>query len=78
MSKQCELHWWLVSYSYYTSTTNGCGNFTYGTNKNVFSHANHEYAKDRIGKNLGHVDFVLTSVSYLGEMTSEEALGENK
>ena len=78
MSEQVKLYWWLVSYNYCTQSGNGFGNFTYGTNKNVFSHLSHEYAKYRISKNLGHVDFVLASVSYLGEMTSEEALGENK
>ena len=70
-----KLHWWLVSYTYFTE--NGCqgfGNYTQGTDSHTFGNSQLEYARNRSSE-LADAKTALTSVSYLGEMTREVALG---
>ena len=70
-----KLHWWLVSYTYFTENDGrGFGNFTQGTDSHTFGHSQLEYARNRSSE-LVDAKTALTSVSYLGEMTREVALG---
>ena len=70
-----KLHWWLVSYTYFTE--NGgqrFGSYTQGTDSHTFGYSQLEYARNKSSELVG-VKVALTSVSYLGEMTKEVALG---
>ena len=72
-----KYHWWLVSYAWFKGGKQGYGNYTHGTTLKVFNNGAHQYAKERIEKTVNTYGFVLTSVSYLGEMTKLEATGES-
>lgn len=72
-----KYHWWLVSYAWTIDGKYGYGNYTHGTTLKMFDHGAHEHAKERIDKFVNTSEFVLTSVSYLGEMTELEAIGED-
>lgn len=75
-SAEEKWHWWLVSYTYFLPLGgHGCGTHTQGTNQKVFNRDSMSYALKR-GKNVTGHEVVITSLSYLGEMTKEEALGE--
>ena len=69
-----KLHWWLVSYTYFQKGGQGFGNFTQGTDSHTFGYSQLEYARKRSSE-LADEKTALTSVSYLGEMTREVALG---
>ena len=70
-----KLHWWLVSYTYFTEGGGqGFGNYIQGANSNTFGYSQLEYARKRSSE-LVDKKTALTSVSYLGEMTKEIALG---
>ena len=71
-----KFHWWLVSYVYFTKEGGqGFGNYTQGTSSTTFGHSQLEYARKRSSE-LVDAKTALTSVSYLGDMTKEEALGD--
>ena len=72
---ELRLHWWLVSYTYFTSNGGqGFGNYVQGTQFNFFNNDTLMYAICNATKEVG-TQVVLTSISYLGEMTKEQALG---
>lgn len=72
-----KYHWWLVSYAWFGADgKQGFGNYTHGTTLKMFDNGAHEYAKERIKRGVNTSEFVLTSVSYLGEMTKLVATGE--
>ena len=71
-----KYHWWLVSYAWFKDGSYGYGNYTHGTTLKMFDNEAHNFAKERIEKTVNTHEFVLTSVSYLGEMTKLEATGE--
>ena len=75
-AEEYKYHWWLVSYAWFKGGKQGYGNYTHGTTLKVFNNGAHQYAKERIEKTVNTYEFVLTSVSYLGEMTKLEATGE--
>lgn len=69
-------HWWLVCYAYFSKEGGqGFGNYMQGTTSTTFGYSQLEYARKRSSE-LVDAKTALTSVSYLGEMTKEEALGE--
>ena len=71
-----KLHWWLVSYAYFPENGGqGIGSYTQGTDSHTFGYSQLEYARNTISE-LVDAKAALTSVSYLGEMTREVALGE--
>lgn len=72
---EVKYHWWLVSYAWFKDGKQGYGNYTHGTTLKMFDNGAHEYAKERINKVVNTSEFVLTSVSYLGEMTKLAATG---
>ena len=70
-----KLHWWLVSYTYFTENGGqGFGSYTRGTDSHTFGHSQLENAR-KWSSELVDAKTALTSVSYLGEMTREVALG---
>ena len=70
-----KLHWWLISYTYFPKGGGqGFGNYTQGTDSHTFGYSQLEYARNRSSE-LVDEKIALTSVSYLGEMTREVALG---
>ena len=72
---ELRLHWWLVSYTYFTSNGGqGFGNYVQGTQFNFFNNDTLMYARGNATKEVG-TQIALTSISYLGEMTKEQALG---
>ena len=71
-----KLHWWLVSYTHFTENgSQGFGYYTQGTDSHTFGYSQLEYARKRSSE-LVDAKTALTSVSYLGEMTREVALGD--
>ena len=73
-----KLHWWLVSYVYFPKNGGqGFGNYTQGTDSHTFGYSQLEYARNRSSE-LVDAKTALTSVSYLGEMTKEIALGDSE
>ena len=75
MNNTEEVHWWLVSYTYFPENGGqGFGSYVQGTNFKFFNKEVLDYAKENASKEVG-VKVALTSVSYLGEMTKEVALG---
>lgn len=74
MNKQ---HYWLVAFNLQDSYGNiRWGNCTTETSCNFFSFKTHRKVISDINKLCPLDTITLTSVSYLGEMTKEEALGE--
>ena len=72
---EVKLHWWLVSYAYFPKDGGqGFGNYVQGTNFNFFDNDTLHYARENAERVVG-TKVSLTSVSYLGEMTKEQALG---
>ena len=75
---EVKVHWWLVSYTYFPKNGGqGFGNYVQGTQFNFFNNDTLMYAKDNATKEVG-VQVALTAISYLGEMTKEQALGDSK
>ena len=71
-----ELHWWLVSYTYFPENGGqGFGSYVQGTNLKFFNKGVLDCAKEKASKEVG-VKVALTSISYLGKMTKEIALGD--
>lgn len=74
-NKDVKCHWWLVSYTYFTKTGGqGFGNYVQGTNFKFFDNRLLSFARERSEKEVG-AKVALTAISYLGEMTKEQALG---
>ena len=78
ITEEVKHHWWLVSYAWIRAGSSGYGNYTHGTTLKMFDNGAHSFAKERIQMTIGSTEFVLTSVSYLGEMTKVQALGETQ
>ena len=75
---EVKLHWWLVSYTYFHKNGGqGFGNYVQGTQFNFFNNDTLMYARGKAAKEVG-TQVALTSISYLGEMTKEQALGDSK
>ena len=75
---EVKVHWWLVSYTYFPKNGgHGFGNYVQGTQFNFFNNDTLMYAKGKATKEVG-VQVALTAISYLGEMTKEQALGDSK
>ena len=73
-----KFHWWLVSYTYFPKGGGqGFGNYTHGTDSSTFGYSQLEYSR-KLSSELVGEKTVLTSVSYLGEMTKEIALGDSE
>ena len=71
---ESRLHWWLVSYAYFPKNGGqGFGNYVQGTNFKFFDNEVLSYARGKASKEVG-TQVALTSISYLGEMTKEQAL----
>lgn len=72
---EVKLHWWLVSYTYFPKNGGqGFGNYVQGTRFNFFNNDALIYARGKATKEVG-TQVALTSISYLGEMNKEQALG---
>lgn len=70
-----KFHWWLASYVYFTKEGGqGYGNYVQGTKFKFFDNEVLSYARNKASKEVG-TQIALTSISYLGEMTKEQALG---
>ena len=74
--EEVKYHWWLVSYAWFQNGKHGYGNYTHGTTLKIFDNSAHDFAKKRISSSINTTEFVLISVSYLGEMTKLAAIGE--
>ena len=71
-----KLHWWLVSYTYFPKVGGqGFGSYVQGTAFNFFDNEVLSFAKEKASKEVD-AKVALTSISYLGEMTKEQALGD--
>lgn len=74
-----KLHWWLVSFTFYYkgNTTPSHGNCTVSNIQNIFTHNMQNNVLSTFAKhNKDTEEPIILSVSYLGEMTKEQALGE--
>lgn len=78
ITEEVKHHWWLVAYVWFKDGQSGYGNYTHGTTLKMFDNGAQDFAKERIQKTISSTEFILTSVSYLGEMTKVQALGETQ
>ena len=74
-----KLHWWLVSFTfcYRGNTTSRHGNCMISNVQNIFTHDMQSNVLSTITQHSRDIEEpVILSVSYFGEMTKEQALGD--